>query len=348
LLYQTQLNRISLVTPERSLPIFYSAPTAAALNALTYGLCPANAPAAAPTCLTVGGNQASLNNPLAQYGYTSTITGYVPTGNSNYNGLATELTRRFSNGLLFKGAYTWSHLIDDSTAEVNSTTLSPRRPQDFRNNSAEKASSALDRRQRFTMTTLYELPWFNKSGNWMMKNVVGNWEVSGVYTYETPEYGDPQSALDANLNGDTAGDRAVINVNGIPGTSSDVTALKNTAGATVGYLANNPNAQYIRAQLGVYANSGRNLLPTRPIDNLDFTFVKSFSFRERTKFQFRADFLNGLNHPQYTPGYPNVVTLLQHIGQTNFLTPGNPLFGQFDQVFSSNPRNIQVGAKITF
>ncbi len=347
LLYQNQINRVSLVTPTNSLPVFYSAPTAATINALPLGLCPAGAPAAAPTCLTVGSDQNSRNNPLAQYGYTSSITGYLPIGNSNYNGLATELTRRFSNGLLFKGSYTWSHLIDDSTAEVNSTTLSPRRAQDFGNLSAEKASSALDRRQRFSLTGLYNVPWF-KQGNWLVKNVIGNWQVSGVYTYETPEYGTPQSASDANLNGDSAGDRVVLNPNGVPGTSSDVTALRNSNNAIVGYLANNPNAQYIRALAGVYANSGRNLLPTRPIDNFDFSFVKLFSFRERTKFEIRGDFLNGLNHPQYTPGSINNINAVGRSGVTNYLTPGNALFGQFDQVYSSNPRNIQVAAKITF
>src|SRR5258708_4815956 len=174
----------------------------------------------------------------------------------------------------------------------------------------------------------------------MMKNILGNWQVSGVYSYESPELGTPQSAADSNLNGDAAGDRVVINPSGVPGTGSDVTALTNSAGATVGYLAKNPNAQYIRALAGMYANSGRNLLPTRPIDNVDFNIVKGFSFRERMKFELRADFLNGLNHPQYTPGSINNVNSVNRANVTNYLTPGNSLFGQFDQVYGSNPRNI--------
>jgi hypothetical protein len=250
--------------------------------------------------------------------------------------------------MLFKAAYTWSHLIDDSTAEVNSTTLSPRRPQDFANIKAERASSALDRRQRFTFTYLYDVPWFSKSGNWMAKNLLGNWQVSGVYTYETPQWGTPQSATDSNLNGDSAGDRVVINPRGAAGTSSDTTALLNAKGATVGYLVNNPGAQFIRARAGVYANSGRNILPTRPIDNMDFNLTKSFSIRERMKFELRADFLNGLNHPQYTPGQVNNINATNRAGVTNYLTPGNALFGEFDQVYGSNPRNIQLGAKIVF
>jgi hypothetical protein len=275
----------------------------------------------------------------------------VPRGNSEYHGLAAEFNKRFSSHLLFKGAYTWSHLMDDSTSEVNSTTLSPRRPQDFNNIRAEWASSALDRRQRLTAAWVYEVPWFDKSGNWMVKNLIGNWQVAGAYTAEAPEYATPQSAADSNLNGDAAGDRVIINTSGKPGTSSDVTALTSTRNGvvqTVAYLAKDPNAQYIRAQLGALANSGRNLLAMRGINNWDLNFAKNLHFKERFKLQLRADFFNAFNHPQYTPGRINNVNQISRAGVTNYLTPGNAVFDALDQTFGSNPRNIQVGAKFTF
>jgi hypothetical protein len=346
LLFQTQINRNSLVTPTVNLPLFYSAPAQATLNSLAYGICPAAG--AAPTCITVGSNQNTLNNPLLPYGYTSTITGYEPLGNSIYHGWANQLTRRFSDNLLFIAAYTWSHAIDDSTSEVNSTTLTPRRPQNFGNLSAERATSALDHRQRFTLTPLYNVPYFAGDKNWLKRNLLGNWRLSGVYTYETGELVTPQSASDANLNGDSAGDRVVINLSGTPGTSSTVTALKNANGATVAYLASNPSGYYVKALAGMYANSGRNILPTLPIDNFDFNIAKLFSIREKTRLEIRADFYNVLNHAQYTTGIINNVYQKQHIGETNYLTPGNPLFGQWDQVFSSNPRRVQIGAKVTW
>ena len=56
---------------------------------------------------------------------------------------------------LFKIAYTWSHTMDDSTAEVNSTVIAPRRPQDFNNIRSEWASSLLDRRQRLSATWIW-------------------------------------------------------------------------------------------------------------------------------------------------------------------------------------------------
>src|SRR5262249_24805965 len=132
----------------------------------------------------------------------------------------------------------------------------------------EWARSALDRRHRISAAWEFTAPWFDKSGNMLLRRVVGNWQFTGAYVYESPEYATPQSALDANLNTDTAGDRVVINNKGIPGTSSDVTALMSSYNV-VAYLVNNPNAYYIRAQMGMYATSGRNILEMRPIDNFD-------------------------------------------------------------------------------
>ncbi len=94
----------------------------------------------------------------------------------------------------------------------------------------------------------------------------------------------------------------IINTAGTPGVGSDVTALKNSAGATVAYLAVNPNAQYIRAQAGAFATGGRNTLATPRINNIDFTVAKNITFTERWKLQLRADLYNAINHPQYTLG----------------------------------------------
>jgi hypothetical protein len=338
LLFQNQINRAAIVTPTHFLPTYLQQPSQATLDALTL----------TTTSIGTEKNTSGIGNTLAPYGFTSSITAYEPLGNSKYNGLALELTRRFSNNIQFKTAYTWSHLLDDSTAEVNSTTLTPRRPEDFNNIRKEWASSALDRRQRLSFTWVYETPWFSKSSNAFAKNIIGNWQFDGTYIFESPEFATPQSGVDSNQNGDSAGDRVIINNAGVPGTSSDVTALKNTAGATVAYLANNPNAYFILAQVGALTTSGRNILRTRPIDNFDLNLIKNIKMTERYQFQIRADFFNAFNHPQYTPGTLSSVNATNRANVTNYLTPGNALFGQFDQVYSSNPRSIHLGLKLIF
>jgi hypothetical protein len=258
------------------------------------------------------------------------------------------VNKRLSGHLTFKGAYTWSHLMDDSTTELNFTALTPRRPQDFLHLSPEWASSALDRRHRLTLTWLYQTPWFEKNNNWFLRNVAGNYQVAGVYMAESPEWVTPQSGIDANMNTDTVSDRVIVNPSGVSGTGSDVKQLKNSAGQVVAYVAVNPNAEFIRAAAGTLATSGRNILPTSPINNFDMNLMKSFAAGERYHVELRADFYNALNHAQYTPGRPDNVVFASHIGETNYLTPGNALFGKWDQVFPSNSRMIQLAAKFTF
>ena len=50
--------------------------------------------------------------------------------------------------------------------------------------------------------------------------MVGNWEFAPVYTFQSPEYATVQSGVDSNMNGDAAGDRAIFNPAGVPGTGS--------------------------------------------------------------------------------------------------------------------------------
>jgi hypothetical protein len=279
------------------------------------------------------------------------ITAYEPLGNSKYHGFAADLSKRYSKNFLVKVGYTWSHLTDDSTAEVNSTALTPRRPEDFGNIRKEWANSILDRRHRLSVAWDYDTPWFKDSSNLLLRRLLGTFRFSGAYFYESPELATPQSVMDANLNGDSAGDRVFINNSGTRGTSSDITALtsiRNGTSQTVGYLVTNPNAYYIRARPGIYTTSGRNILPTRPIDNFDLSIGKEVAFKEHYKVQLRVDMYNAFNHPQYTPGRVNRVQQFNHAGETNYLTPGNPAFAAWDTVFPSNARQLQLTAKVNF
>jgi hypothetical protein len=352
LLFQNQINRNSLVTPATNLPTYLQAPSAATLAGLQL------------TQQDFTNAKVATNaawNPIGAYGFINAITAYVPRGNSRYNGLAIDVKKRYSKNILFVMGYTFSHLIDDSTSEVSSIVATPRRAQDFNNLSTEKANSALDHRNRLTFTSVYDTPWFKDSRNFLVKNALGGWQLSGTYTVESGEWATPQSGVDANENGDSAADRAIINTSGVPGTSSAVTGIDRTgspiasattctvagvkvtgAGCTVAYVATNPNAQFIAAGLGAYANSGRNILQTPRINNIDFTIAKNIAFGERYKLQLRADMFNAVNHPQYTLGRVNNVRLRSTAGSANMFIPGNPLFGQWDQAFSSNPRIVQV------
>lgn len=337
---QYQVNTQAVVNSSNALPVYYSNPGQAALDGLTNTL----------STLQNAFNEGGFFRPdYLNAGFGSPITAYMPVGNSTYHGLATQVSRRFSKGLMFTGSYTWSHNIDDSTAEVFSTLLTPRRPQDFSNLRAERASSALDHRNRLSISAVYDLPFF-KNSNWFAKNLVGNWQIAPIYTYQTGTLYTVQSATDSNLNLDTYTDRTIINPNGTANVGSGTTPLSNSNGETVAYLVNNPNARYVRAPQGTLTNGGRNTAHLNPINDIDLSLMKRINVTERYHFEFAGQMFNLFNHPQYTGGYLSDV---QPIGFTstaerNFLRPDSSTFYQPSQVFSSNPRNIQLSLKFVF
>lgn len=344
--FQTQLNRFAAVTsPEQSLPLFYDRPSQAQIDALGRTLSTVVRPV----------------HPLTTAGFTSTITAFTPQGNSMYHGLATQVTRRYSNGFQFVAAYTWSKNIDDSTASLFSTILSPRRPQDFFDISNERAASALDRRHRFTFGWVYDAPWFKASDSWLAKNLIGNWLFSGAYTAETGAWMTARSGVDSNGNGDNAGDRALVNLNGTDGVGSSVTPLCRGGGSCstavaadrariVGYLVNNPSAKYIQAQEGVYPTAGRNTIRLPGINNWDASVGKRFNFTERVAFEFRAEAYNVFNNSQYVAGFPSAANLRSRTtSSVDALTQvANPVFNRPDLAFQSNARFMQLVGRVTW
>ena len=229
---------------------------------------------------------------------------------------------------------------------------------------AEWASSALDRRQRFTFTPIYDFKPFQNQG-WFMKNIVGNWSMSGTYTYQSPEFATVQSGVDSNLNGDSAGDRAIINPGGAANIGSGVSAI-NAAGQVVGsgstgdpttvaYVANNSSARYIVAGLGALSNGGRNTFPLGHTNNFDVALTKRINVTERFKFDIGIQAFNLFNHPQFVGGYLNDVTpFFTDAISRSFLVPSSPSFGAYNQgtpnegFFYSNSRACQIVTHFTF
>lgn len=344
LLTQNRINRQARVAPDQGrpgLPTFLTRPSQAQLDALTLTLNTINA----RSNFLPNWEAAGFTNP-------GSVVGFLSNGNSTYHGASGQVIRRFSDGFQLTAAYTWSHLIDDTTAEVFSTVLSPRRVEDFQNLRRDRADSALDRRHRFVTAFIYEIPLFRNHSNDFVRTVLGGFNFAGTYTRESGQKVTVLSGIDSNGNGDAAADRAIRNPNGVRGTGSTVTALTNTAGQIVGYLADNPNAEYIRTGAGAVSNSARNTLPLPGINNLDFSLFKNFRLGESRRIQLRADFFNAFNHPQYIPGSPNDVAPINTtaVGQVNTITAANLLgtFNRADRVFSSNPRVIQLALRFDF
>jgi Carboxypeptidase regulatory-like domain len=364
---QDRINEQSRVTPTSFIPTYLTAPSQATLDASTI------------TLAGVRSNPQMIPAYKAA-GFTGPIVQFSPLGSSIYHGLSVQVNRRFTNGLQFQGAYTFSKNIDNSTADFFSTVITPRRPQDFQNLAADRSNSALDHRNRLSFAAVYDAPWY-KNGNWFMKNAVGNWQVTPIYTYETGEWADVQSNVDSNLNGDSAGDRAIFNPKGVPGTGSGLIGLPSLASDPVrkndtalctsalpagvvcdptvsaarpfivGYLAKNPNAQFITAQQGALATAGRNNVQLPPIDNIDLSILKRFSMKEKVTMEFGANISNVFNHPQFIAGFINDIAAnanTTNAARGQYLNPASSNFLNAAAVFPSNSRTIGLVAKIKF
>ncbi|MDE3187716.1 MAG: TonB-dependent receptor [Acidobacteriota bacterium] len=352
---QIQLNVAPRVTAENQLATYLQAPSAAALTTLT-------------NTLAAIQSKSIFLDAYRQAGFTSKITSFQPYSSSNYNGMAASLNRQFTNGLLLNLSYTWSKAMDDATAAVFSTVLTPRRPQNSQNVKADYSRSALDHTHRLTMVVVYDLPFF-KQGNWMAKNLLGNWEVAPIYTYESPEYYTVLSGVNSNQNGDsTAIDRTIFNKNGVKHTGTGVKAYANPnlAGScaansptdpngtllckadTVAYVAINPNAEYITAGAGTLPTASRNTEPINPINNLDVTAIKRFNLGETRSIEFQAQAYNVLNHAQYMPGTIDNVNSPGYTNQILFQTAGNAAFNQPGKFFLANARTMQLALKFSF
>jgi hypothetical protein len=126
--------------------------------------------------------------------------------------------------------------------------------------------------------------------------------------------------------------------------------LKNSAGATVAYVADNPNAQYIAAGSGVYGAVSRNTLSTPSINNWDFALQKRVNITERQAINFIFQATNIFNHAQYVPG---LISDVQSFGQASGTVRGalltnSPTFAQWNQVFSNHPRSLVLVLKYSF
>jgi len=356
---QSRINRQPKTSATEFLPEFLSMPSQATIDGLT------------TTYEQIAGNSSHVAA-WTNAGFTSNVTSFLPYGGSKYHGLQTQVSRSFTNGLQFHAAWTWSHNMDNSTADVFSTYLTPRRPQDFQCFACDWSDSALDRRHRVTLQATYDLPFLKHSDNWVKKNVIGNWQVTPVYTFQSPEYATVQSGLDVNGNGDTAGDRVFINRAGVRGTGAGsiplcTSSLPSTATCgtidpgvsddsspfLVGYAADTSagNPYYVAAGQFTRPNARRNTLALPHINNFDFSILKRVNFTEHTSFEFSAQALNLFNHAQYVPGFISDAAPGTGFTASSILAmliPSTSGFNQPKAVFTNHPRQLVLVAKFNF
>ena len=348
---------IPVVTENRFVPTFFSQPTAAQLAGL-------------PTVSTFTAQRRFVDPDF------SILTAFEPVGNSQYDGGAVNVTRRFSQGLAFTASYTFSKTISNSDNELFTSVANPRRPQNNLNLRDQRSLSDFDIPHRFVLGFTYEVPTFNNLDSGFAKAVLGNWTVSGIFQAQSGQPITPQSGVDSNLNFDAAGDRTIFNPNGAPGTGSPVCGVNSAGqmltsagvvttdinacrvsstgpGAAVAFFAVNPNAQFIQAGPGARANAGRNTLRSNMIARTDAAVMKRFPFgQERYNLEIGAEVNNLFNQRIYAIGnFGNALgtATAPGLSPTDFAFPtvSSPLFNQYS-IGNFPGRSIQLRAKLNF
>jgi hypothetical protein len=289
---------------------------------------------------------------------------------SNYDGLQATLNARNYHGLSFLAAYTYSHSLDDSSEDWNQYL-----PQNSAAPNRQYGNSDWDIRHRFTLSLTYEIPGKETPGQflsgwqinaiaslqsgapWVVADTIDDISGTGEFQDRWDFIGNPS---DFKSQGTTtipyfAGttNSACVNAasavnGGVPGGSASA------ALADFGCYAKG-NSMLIPPALGTFGTMGRNIFRDTGFKNLDMSVGKSWKIGEWLTPEFRAEFFNVLNHPNFANPYggpsdygaganddPSDHNLFGCGCATPDVAAANPVLG------TGGNRAIQLGLKLLF
>jgi hypothetical protein len=275
----------------------------------------------------LGGGTAS--EPLFKYGITGGATIADPLDSDIYHSWQTTLSKRFSQGLTTRFAYTYSHDIS-----MNTSILIPQ----YRN--YDRYTSALDRPNALVWAATYELP-FGKGKQSLTQGVAaqiaGGWTLGGLFThYSGSPFSITSSATSCNCPGNTQ-------------TANQVLPSVSYAGSGLGgqpYF--NPLA-FAPVTTASFGNSGFDTLRGPGSTNLDLNIFRDFRITERVRAQVRGEVFNISNTPHFSNPASNLSNLqlnadgsVKNLNGYDTITGVNPLGRLID------PRYFRFGLRFMF
>jgi hypothetical protein len=248
--------------------------------------------------------------------------GFIETANvgfSSYNALQATIRKTLSNGLQFQAAYTWGKCLSDylgtSTAasgEGGSIAYDPATQVAEGNRSIAKGECGYDRPQRLVISYVYNFPKFN-NGEGFSGHALSGWDVAGVTTAQS---GNPITLSDSR-GGQVYGAVGTSGANLCAGeTIGDIFTHGSIASRISDYF--NTSAfcapPVIGAEGGVGGATGYGNVLLNPVlgpgqFNWDISIQKHTvvgGLREDAELEFRTDFFNAFNHPQFSNPTSNV------------------------------------------
>lgn len=212
-------------------------------------------------------------------------------GNSWYEGLQVSFRKQYSKGFLYTLAYTYSKTLMEGYGRNEGDGVNSNTYQNKYDRASEKGRVGFDNRHVAVMSFIYDLPAPQVLSKGIAGAVFSGWQTNGIVTFRS---GSPFTVSQGNI----------INTGNAPVRPDRVEngALENP---TINQWFN-PDAFRIVScqntalpQLCHYGNSGVGILEGPGFKNVDFSAFKNFGITERVKLQFRAEFFNLLNTPQF-------------------------------------------------
>ncbi|HUN63118.1 MAG TPA: carboxypeptidase-like regulatory domain-containing protein [Candidatus Sulfotelmatobacter sp.] len=288
-------------------------------------ICPASpCPTGYPDGTLYYPSGAALENPKVW-----NTTHWFSEGISSYNGLDVDLNHHWTNGLQFRGVYTYSKTLDDGdNMNTSVATNSPAFVSNPLDPIADYGRASFDVRNSGVVQATYDLPYGRSrpvDGKWE-NLLIANWQVSAIVTAQSGLPFTPQLSYNPSNDGDT---RNPVRPSWNPNFTGNV-----ILGGADEYF--NPLA-FLQPLAGTYGNVGRNVLEGPSLVETDLSLAKRFSISEKMNLQFRAEFFNLFNHTNLNT--PNPVVYAAATGGPS------PTAGVITSTATTS-RQVQLGLKL--
>ncbi len=263
------------------------------------------------------------------------ITMSESNGTSDYKALQVWVNRRFTKGLSWQVAYTWSHAT--SNVPLTSFTSATTDPFNF---AIDQGDSDLDRRHMLVSNAIYALPTFKKWGS-LASNLLGNWQLNGIVTLLSGAPLDVTTGISGNYFGLAASAPGGFRPDLVPGVPIYLHGPDKR-------IFLNPAAFTLPAP-GTFGNLRRGFVRQPGLANVDFSVAKNWKVKEKYGIQFRAEMFNLFNHAEFNGFDPGLGLGLGRDTNHKFtgtFTRNNGNFGVLGG--TRRPREIQFGIKFNF
>lgn len=230
----------------------------------------------------------NLNQPLP--GQPRPYAGFGPilmqeqAGSSVYHSLQVRTEARLDR-LSFVSSYTWGHAIDDRPGQAAASIAGFTGMQNNNDPGAERADADFDVRHRYTLSFLYDFPSTGLDG--ALGVFLDDWSFDGILTLQS---GRPFTILAADSDNSGTGENAdrpdrVVGIDPRPADQGPDNWIDPAAFST-------PSP-------GTFGNVGRNTMRGPSLAVLDVAVVRSLGLGEGQRLQFRGEFFNFANHPNF-------------------------------------------------